>query len=109
VGGQRREGEEGGKQTARLQQELHTPAAAGVAPAHTLALHRRREYDALADDFVVLGLLPQGSDREKIVPALTGVFQAAMAGGVSNLSFGDLSGGRRGRGCRLLLLLLLLL
>lgn len=56
-------------------------------------LHRR-EYEALADDFIKLGLLPPGSDRSVIVPALTGVFQQALAGGVSNLSFGDLSGGR---------------
>ena len=35
-----------------------------------------REYAALADDFITLGLLPPGSDRAAIVPALTGVFQA---------------------------------
>jgi hypothetical protein len=34
-----------------------------------------REYAALADDFITLGLLPPGSDRAAIVPALTGVFQ----------------------------------
>ena len=51
-----------------------------------------REFDALADDFVVLGLLPPGSDKAKIVPALTGVFQRALENGVYNLNFGDLSG-----------------
>ena len=51
-----------------------------------------REFDALADDFVVLGLLPPGSDKTKITPALTGVFQNALANGVNNLNFGDLSG-----------------
>ena len=51
-----------------------------------------REFDALADDFVVLGLLPPGSDKAKIVPALTGVFQKALENGVYNLNFGDLSG-----------------
>lgn len=49
-----------------------------------------REYAALADDFITLGFLPKGSNKEEVVPALTGVFQQALAGGVSNLSFGDL-------------------
>lgn len=34
-----------------------------------------REFASLADDFMTLGLLPPGSDKETIVPALTGVFQ----------------------------------
>ena len=38
-----------------------------------------REFDALADDFVTLGLLPPGSDKDVIVPALTGVFQVRQA------------------------------
>ena len=50
-----------------------------------------REYEALADDFMTLGFLPPGSDRTRVVPALTGIFQKALAQGVSNLSFGDLS------------------
>lgn len=41
---------------------------------------------------MVLGLLPAGSDKAKIAPALTGVFQDALANGVNNLNFGDLSG-----------------
>ncbi len=50
-----------------------------------------KEYKALADDFITLGMLPPDSDKEKIVPALTSVFAEALAGGVNNLSFGDLS------------------
>lgn len=49
------------------------------------------EYSYLADDIVALGFLPPGSDRAQIVPALTGVFQSALANGASNISFGDLS------------------
>ena len=41
---------------------------------------------------MVLGLLPPGSDKAVIAPALTGVFQKALANGVNNLNFGDLSG-----------------
>ncbi|GBF89282.1 uncharacterized aarF domain-containing kinase, chloroplastic [Raphidocelis subcapitata] len=51
-----------------------------------------REYTELAQDFLDLGFLPPGSDMGEIVPALTGVFQTALAGGVSNLSFSSLSG-----------------
>lgn len=99
-----------------------------------------REFEALADDFVTLGMLPkaevravwqlgglcspstrslvtlpavlpsrlgrspldscpgrhlpppQGDEKASIVPALTGVFEEALRGGVSNLSFGELSG-----------------
>lgn len=50
-----------------------------------------REYTSLADDFITLGMLPADSDKDKIVPALTSVFAQALAGGVNNLSFGDLS------------------
>lgn len=39
-----------------------------------------REYAALADDFVTLGMLPKDADKEAIVPALTGVFAQALAG-----------------------------
>ncbi|MEW5308317.1 MAG: hypothetical protein WDW38_000286 [Sanguina aurantia] len=51
-----------------------------------------REYDALAEDFITLGLLPPGSDKATIVPAITRVFQEALKNGVTNLSFGQLSG-----------------
>lgn len=59
----------------------------------TATLHLvNREFGELADDFVTLGLLPAGSDKDVIAPALTGVFSEAVAGGVSNISFGELSG-----------------
>ena len=51
-----------------------------------------REFDSLAADFITLGLLPAGSDRTELAPALTGVFQRALEKGVANLSFSDLSG-----------------
>ncbi|PNW73593.1 hypothetical protein CHLRE_13g565260v5 [Chlamydomonas reinhardtii] len=58
----------------------------------TATLHLvNREYGRLAEDFVALGLLPPGTDRESVMPALTGVFSEALQGGVSNLSFGTLS------------------
>ena len=50
-----------------------------------------REFQALAQDFETLGLLPQGSQKEKVVPALSAVFERALAGGVSNMSFSTLS------------------
>ncbi|KAG2498458.1 hypothetical protein HYH03_003712 [Edaphochlamys debaryana] len=59
----------------------------------TATLHLvNREYGRLAEDFVTLGLLPPGTDRTSVLPALTGVFSEALSGGVSNLSFGKLSG-----------------
>ena len=54
-----------------------------------------REYAELARDFLDLGLLPPGADVAAVEPALTGVFQKALAGGVANLSFGGLSGARK--------------
>lgn len=51
-----------------------------------------REFNLLAKDFVTLGLLPPTADMSAVAPALTGVFQSAIAGGVRNISFGDLSG-----------------
>ncbi|KAI9073311.1 hypothetical protein K1719_044719 [Acacia pycnantha] len=51
-----------------------------------------RDFDALAKDFVTLGLLPPTSDREAVTKALTGVFKDAIAKGVRNISFGDLLG-----------------
>ncbi|KAI4352797.1 hypothetical protein L6164_007016 [Bauhinia variegata] len=51
-----------------------------------------RDFDALAKDFVTLGLLPPTSDRDAVTKALTGVFQNAVAKGVRNISFGDLLG-----------------
>ncbi|XP_061344396.1 uncharacterized aarF domain-containing protein kinase At1g71810, chloroplastic-like [Gastrolobium bilobum] len=51
-----------------------------------------RDFDALAKDFVTLGLLPPTTDKEAVTKALTGVFQNAVAKGVRNISFGDLLG-----------------
>ncbi|XP_027092491.1 uncharacterized aarF domain-containing protein kinase At1g71810, chloroplastic-like [Coffea arabica] len=51
-----------------------------------------RDYDALAKDFVTLGLLPPTADKEAVTVALTGVFRDAVAKGVRNISFGDLLG-----------------
>lgn len=49
-----------------------------------------RDYDELAKDFVTLGLIPPGSDRDAVSEALTGLFTNAIAKGVDNVSFGDL-------------------
>ncbi|KAL4853347.1 putative aarF domain-containing protein kinase [Chlorella vulgaris] len=53
-----------------------------------------REFEALADDFVTLGMLPkaEGEEKGEVTAALTSVFAEALKGGVSNLSFGELSG-----------------
>ncbi|KAF5197682.1 Abc-1 domain protein [Thalictrum thalictroides] len=51
-----------------------------------------RDYDALAEDFVTLGLLPPTVQKDAATEALTGVFKNAVDKGVRNLSFGDLSG-----------------
>ena len=50
-----------------------------------------REFGSLANDFMALGLLPPDADMDQIVPALTEVFSKALQGGVSNISFGELS------------------
>ncbi|KAK7315400.1 hypothetical protein VNO77_33946 [Canavalia gladiata] len=51
-----------------------------------------RDFDALAKDFVTLGLLPPTANKEAVTKALTGVFENAVAKGVRNISFGDLLG-----------------
>ncbi|XP_071693272.1 uncharacterized aarF domain-containing protein kinase At1g71810, chloroplastic [Rutidosis leptorrhynchoides] len=51
-----------------------------------------RDYDALAKDFVTLGLLPATADKDEVTKALTGVFRNAVDRGVRNISFGDLLG-----------------
>ncbi|VFQ86739.1 unnamed protein product [Cuscuta campestris] len=48
-----------------------------------------RDYDALAKDFVTLGLLPPTVDKDAATTALTGVFRDVVAKGVQNISFGD--------------------
>lgn len=62
-----------------------------------------KEYGPLAEDFITLGMLPRDVDRARVVPALTSVFAEALRGGVSNLSFGDLSA-NLGETCLLLAL-----
>ncbi|KAK9810297.1 hypothetical protein WJX72_008275 [[Myrmecia] bisecta] len=70
--------------------EIQAPIRRGLIRA---TLHMvNREFGYLADDFMTLGLLPPGSDKTEIVPALTRVFEKALGKGVSNLSFGELSG-----------------
>ncbi|CAO2043929.1 unnamed protein product [Urochloa humidicola] len=51
-----------------------------------------RDLDALAKDFVTLGLLPPTAQKGEVTKALTGVFENAVNRGVENISFGDLSG-----------------
>ncbi|XP_062184227.1 uncharacterized aarF domain-containing protein kinase At1g71810, chloroplastic isoform X3 [Phragmites australis] len=51
-----------------------------------------RDFDALAKDFITLGLLPPTSQKGEVTKALTGVFENAVNRGVQNISFGDLSG-----------------
>ncbi|XP_010521117.1 PREDICTED: uncharacterized aarF domain-containing protein kinase At1g71810, chloroplastic [Tarenaya hassleriana] len=51
-----------------------------------------RDFNALAKDFVTLGLLPPTAERAAVTKALTDVFQAAVASGVRNISFSDLIG-----------------
>ncbi|OAY72427.1 putative aarF domain-containing protein kinase, chloroplastic [Ananas comosus] len=51
-----------------------------------------RDFDALAKDFITLGLLPPTTQKDEVTKALTDVFQNAVNKGVRNISFGDLSG-----------------
>lgn len=51
-----------------------------------------RDFDALAKDFVTLGLLPPTADKQAVTQALTAVFQNAVSKGVRSISFGDLLG-----------------
>ncbi|XP_066349648.1 uncharacterized aarF domain-containing protein kinase At1g71810, chloroplastic-like isoform X1 [Miscanthus floridulus] len=51
-----------------------------------------RDFDALAKDFVTLGLLPPTAQKGEVTKALTGVFENAVNRGVQNISFGDLLG-----------------
>lgn len=63
---------------------LHTAAGLQAVPSAGLLL---------ISSYKPAPSLPlQGNEKEAIVPALTGVFAEALRGGVSNLSFGELSG-----------------
>lgn len=46
-----------------------------------------RDYDEIGQDFINLGLIPEGTDTTPIVPALTNVFDAALAGGATRTSW----------------------
>jgi aarF domain-containing kinase len=51
-----------------------------------------RDYQAIAEDFVQLGFIPEGTDLRPIVPALTRVFDAALAGGgAKSINFQELA------------------
>merc|ERR1719163_2358175 len=51
-----------------------------------------RDYDNIGDDFVRLGFIPPGTDLAPIVPALSNVFDAALAGGgAKSINFQDLA------------------
>jgi hypothetical protein len=46
---------------------------------HTFSLTPSlREYNALADDLVALGMLPNGSEKLAVVPALTGALMTVL-------------------------------
>merc|ERR1719324_412407 len=52
----------------------------------------RRDYQEIGDDFKNLDFIPENVDVKPIIPALTNVFNAALAGGgAKNLNFNDLA------------------
>eukprot|EP00551_Chaetoceros_affinis_P005745 CAMPEP_0203681236 /NCGR_PEP_ID=MMETSP0090-20130426/42232_1 /ASSEMBLY_ACC=CAM_ASM_001088 /TAXON_ID=426623 /ORGANISM="Chaetoceros affinis, Strain CCMP159" /LENGTH=792 /DNA_ID=CAMNT_0050549661 /DNA_START=205 /DNA_END=2583 /DNA_ORIENTATION=- len=58
------------------------------AIAHLL----NRDYSAIGQDFINLDFIPEGTDTEPIVPALTKVFDVALAGGgAKSINFQELS------------------
>ncbi len=58
------------------------------AIAHLL----NRDYTEIGQDFINLDFIPKGTDTEPIVPALTKVFDAALAGGgAKSINFQDLA------------------
>lgn len=51
-----------------------------------------RDYQEIGDDFVKLDFIPKGVDTAPIVPALSRVFEAALAGGgAKSINFQDLA------------------
>ena len=51
-----------------------------------------RDYSEIGDDFVNLDFIPRGTDTSPIVPALTRVFDAALAGGgAKSINFQELA------------------
>merc|ERR1719161_3077930 len=52
----------------------------------------RRDYEEIGDDFKNLDFIPEHVDVKPIIPALTNVFDAALAGGgAKNINFNDLA------------------
>lgn len=51
-----------------------------------------RDYDQIGNDFVNLDFIPRGTDTRPIIPALTRVFEAALAGGgAKSINFQELA------------------
>jgi aarF domain-containing kinase len=51
-----------------------------------------RDYEEIGDDFKKLDFIPEDVDTEPIIPSLTNVFNAALAGGgAKNINFNDLA------------------
>merc|ERR1740138_1882088 len=62
----------------------------GMIEAISHLVHR--DYDRIGDDFIRLGFIPPGTDLAPIVPALSNVFDAALAGGgAKGINFQDLA------------------
>lgn len=51
-----------------------------------------RDYDQIGNDFINLDFIPKGTDTTPLIPALTRVFEAALAGGgAKSINFQDLA------------------
>lgn len=62
----------------------------GMIEAIAHLIHR--DYDLIGQDFVSLDFIPEGTDVDPIVPALTRVFDAALSGGgAKSINFNDLA------------------
>jgi aarF domain-containing kinase len=62
----------------------------GMIEAVSHLVHR--DYSAIGEDFVRLDFIPRGIDITPIIPALTKVFDAALAGGgAKSINFQDLA------------------
>eukprot|EP00595_Chromulina_sp_UTEXLB2642_P002956 CAMPEP_0196768098 /NCGR_PEP_ID=MMETSP1095-20130614/42333_1 /TAXON_ID=96789 ORGANISM="Chromulina nebulosa, Strain UTEXLB2642" /NCGR_SAMPLE_ID=MMETSP1095 /ASSEMBLY_ACC=CAM_ASM_000446 /LENGTH=469 /DNA_ID=CAMNT_0042137185 /DNA_START=816 /DNA_END=2222 /DNA_ORIENTATION=- len=62
----------------------------GMIEAIAHLIHR--DYDEIGNDFVKLDFIPKGVDTRPIVPALTRVFEAALAGGgAKSINFQELA------------------
>ena len=62
----------------------------GMIDAISHLIHR--DYEAIVEDFVTLQFIPKGTDLRPLLPVLTRVFDAALAGGgAKGINFQDLS------------------